>query len=35
MKYYVGVDLGTSSLKLILCDSEGKVINTVTNEYSV
>lgn len=35
MKYYVGVDLGTSSLKLILCDGEGKVINTLTNEYSV
>ena len=35
MKYYVGVDLGTSSLKLILCDGDGKVINTLTNEYSV
>ncbi len=35
MKYYVGVDLGTSSLKLILCNGDGKVINTLTNEYSV
>ena len=35
MKHYVGVDLGTSSLKLILCDGDGKVINTLTNEYSV
>lgn len=35
MKYYVGVDLGTSSLKLILCDCDGKVISTLTKEYSV
>lgn len=35
MKYYVGVDLGTSSLKLILTDSCGNVLKTLTKEYSV
>lgn len=30
---YVGIDLGTSSVKLILCDEEGTIINTVTEEY--
>lgn len=34
MKYYIGADLGTSSLKLLLysCD---KIIKTVTKEYKV
>ena len=31
--YYVGIDLGTSSLKLLLVDDEGKVVNSVTKEY--
>ncbi len=35
MKYFIGVDLGTSSLKLLLTDINGKVINTVTKDYSV
>ena len=26
--YYIGIDLGTSSLKLILVDDEGKVVLT-------
>ncbi len=30
---YVGIDLGTSSVKLILCDEKGTIINTVTKEY--
>lgn len=31
--YYIGVDLGTSALKLLLVASSGKVLNTVTREY--
>lgn len=31
--YYIGIDLGTSSTKLLLVDDEGKVINAVTEEY--
>ena len=35
MKYYIGIDLGTSSVKLMLCDAEGQIKNTVTREYRV
>ncbi len=35
MKYYIGIDLGTSSLKLLLVDENGKKINSVTKEYPV
>ena len=35
MKYFIGADLGTSSLKLILTDAEGRIINSVTKDYSV
>ena len=35
MKYFIGADLGTSSLKLILTDVNGKIINFVTKDYSV
>ena len=35
MKYYIGIDLGTSSVKLLLVDNEGKIQNAVTKEYSV
>ena len=31
--YYIGIDLGTSSLKLLLVDDEGKVINEYSKEY--
>ena len=31
--YYIGIDLGTSSLKLLLVDDEGKVVNEVSKEY--
>lgn len=31
--YYIGIDLGTSALKLLLVDSGGAVLNTVTREY--
>ena len=33
MKYYIGIDLGTSSMKLLLADASGKIHNTVTKEY--
>ncbi len=33
--YYIGIDLGTSSMKMLLADGIGKVWNTVTKEYSV
>ena len=31
--YYIGVDLGTSAVKLILMDKEGNVVKTVSREY--
>ena len=33
MSLYIGIDLGTSSLKLLLMDSAGTIHNTVTKEY--
>ena len=35
MDYYVGIDLGTSSVKLMLVDGDGEIQNTVTKEYPV
>ena len=35
MKYFIGADLGTSALKLLLVDSDGKILNTVTKSYDV
>ena len=32
--YYIGIDVGTSSVKALLIDSDGKVIRTVVPEYS-
>ena len=31
--YYIGIDLGTSAVKLLLMDSEGKIVNIVSKEY--
>ena len=31
--YYIGVDLGTSAVKLLLVDRNGNIINTVSKEY--
>ena len=31
--YYIGIDLGTSALKLLLVDEQGNIFNTVTREY--
>ena len=33
MSYYIGVDLGTSAMKLLLLDEKGIIHNTVTKEY--
>lgn len=35
MKYYIGVDLGTSALKLLLVDNKGNIEKEVTREYPV
>ena len=35
MNLYVGIDLGTSSVKLMLVDGDGEIKNTVTKEYPV
>ena len=32
-KYYIGIDLGTSAVKLLLVDESGGVARTVTKEY--
>ena len=32
---YIGIDLGTSSVKLLLMDRGGNVVNTVTREYPI
>ncbi len=31
--YFIGIDLGTSSVKLLLMDEEGSIKNIVTREY--
>ncbi len=33
--YYIGVDLGTSSVKLLLMNEAGKVVRTVSKEYPI
>ena len=33
MAFYIGIDLGTSAMKLLLMDAEGTIHNTVTKEY--
>lgn len=30
---YIGIDLGTSAVKLLLVDEKGKILNEVTREY--
>lgn len=35
MNYYIGADLGTSALKLLLVDNEKNIVNTVTKSYDV
>ena len=33
MKYFIGIDLGTSAVKLLLVDENGKIINSVSKKY--
>ncbi len=35
MNKYIGIDLGTSSVKLLLTDSKGNILNVVSKEYDV
>lgn len=34
MSFYIGIDVGTSSAKLVLVNETGKILNNVTKEYS-
>ena len=33
--YYIGLDLGTSALKLLLMDEKGVILNIVSEEYPI
>ena len=33
MSYYIGIDLGTSSVKLMLVDGQGAIVKTVSRDY--
>lgn len=35
MPYYIGADLGTSALKLLLVSANGEIVKTITKEYPV
>lgn len=35
MSYYIGADLGTSALKLLLVNCDGEILNSVTKEYEL
>lgn len=35
MKYFIGADLGTSSLKMLLTDVQGAILGEVTKDYDV
>ena len=35
MNYYIGAELGTSGLKLLLVDAKGTILNSVTKNYEV
>ena len=35
MKYYIGADLGTSALKLLLVNVDGEIIKTVSRDYAI
>ena len=32
---YIGVDLGTSAVKLLLMDDEGGIVKTISKEYPI
>ena len=33
--YFIGIDLGTSAVKLVLTDEKGKIHNIVSREYEL
>ena len=33
MQYFIGIDLGTSAVKLLLVDAAGKICGTVSRDY--
>ena len=35
MKHYIGIDLGTSAMKLIILREDGVICNTVSKEYPI
>ena len=35
MMYFIGADLGTSALKLLLCKKDGEIISSVSKSYNV
>ncbi|ETI67525.1 xylulokinase [Neobacillus vireti LMG 21834] len=35
MKHYLGIDLGTSALKVVIVNSSGMIVNSVTRSYEV
>ena len=35
MRHYIGIDLGTSGVKLLLMDGEGKILRKVTRGYGI
>ncbi|MDD7316779.1 MAG: FGGY family carbohydrate kinase, partial [Bacillales bacterium] len=35
MKTYIGIDLGTSGVKLLLLHEDGKILNIVTKDYPI
>lgn len=35
MNKYIGIDLGTSSVKMLLVSADGEIINSVTKEYPI
>ena len=35
MNYYIGADLGTSALKLLLTDEDGRICGSVSREYPI
>ena len=35
MGYYIGIDLGTSAMKLLLVDEKGRIVSEISKEYSL
>lgn len=33
--YFIGIDLGTSSVKIIVINETGKIISSVSKEYPI